>query len=71
MHVFNTPRKLGYLDRYWRVILCGSPLVETMFVWAKFNIEVCMVVCVVCLVAQLAARSPVNVSVKEGNFPVL
>ena len=52
---------------HWRVILCGSLLVVMVFVWAKLNVEVCPVVFLVCLVAQ----SPVNVSVKEGNFPVL
>jgi len=49
----------------------GSLLVVTVFVWAKFNVEVCLVVFLVCLVAQGAVRSTVNVSVKEGNFPVL
>ena len=42
-----------------------------MFVWAKLNIEVCLVVFLVRLVAQCAVLSAVNVSVKEGNFPVL
>ena len=56
---------------YWRVILCGSLLVGMVFVLAKFNVEVCLVVFLVCLVAQCAVRSAVNVSVKEGNFPVL
>jgi len=42
----------------------------TVFVWAKLNVGVCLVVFLVSLVAQWAVRSPVNVSVKEGNFPV-
>jgi len=48
----------------------GSLLVEPVFVWAKLNIEVCLVVFLVRLVAQLALRSSVNVSLKEGNFPL-
>jgi hypothetical protein len=66
-----TAHQLGYLYIYWIVILCGSLLVVTVFVWAKLNVEVCLVVFLVCLVAQRPVRSPVNVSVKEGNFPVL
>ena len=51
--------------------MVGSLLVVTVFVWAKLNIEVCLVVFLVHFVAQGAVRSTVNVSVKEGNFPVL
>ena len=51
--------------------MVGSLLVGTMFVWAKLNIEVCVVVFLVCLEAQGAVRSTVNVSVKEGKFPAL
>ena len=53
-----------------RVILCGSLLVVMVFVWASHNIEVCLFVFLVHLVAQCAVQSAVNVSVKEGNFPV-
>ena len=52
-------------------ILCVSLLVEMMFLWAKLNVEVCLVVFMLRLVAQCALRSPVTVIVKEGNFPVL
>jgi len=48
----KTAHKLGYLYIYWRDILCGSLLVETIFVWAKPNVGVCLVVFLVCLVAQ-------------------
>jgi len=41
-----------------------------VFVWVKVNLEVCFVVFLVSLVA-LSCQVPVNVSVKEGNFPVL
>ena len=51
--------------------MVGSLHVVTVFVWAKLNIEICVVVFLVHLVAQGADRSTVNVSVKEGNFPVL
>jgi hypothetical protein len=53
------------------IILCGRLLVGMVFVWAKVNVEVCLVVFLVCRVAQLDVRSPVNVIVEEGNFPVL
>ena len=49
----------------------GSLLVGTVFVWAKLNVHVCLVVFLVHLVAQGAVRSTVNVSVKEGKFPAL
>jgi len=49
----------------------GSLLVVTVFVWTKLDIDVCMVVFLVHLVAHGAVRSPVHVSVKYGNFPVL
>ena len=52
-------------------ILCVSLLVEMMFLWAKLNVEVCLVVFMLRLVAQCALRSPVTVSVKECYFPVL
>jgi hypothetical protein len=39
--------------------------------WANCKVEVCLVVFLVRLVAQSAVRSTVNVSVEEGNFPVL
>jgi len=48
----KTAHKLGYLYIYWSVILCGSLLVVTVFVWAKLNLEVCLVVFLVPLVAQ-------------------
>jgi len=48
----KTAHKLGYLYMYWRVILCGSLFVVTVFVWAKLNVEVCLFVFLVCLVAQ-------------------
>jgi len=67
----KTAHKLGYLHIYWRIILCGNLLVETIFVCAKTNLEVYLIVFLVCLMAQGAVRSPVNVSVKEGNFRVL
>ena len=51
--------------------MVGSLLVVMVFVWAKLNVEVCLVVFLVHLVAQEAVRSTVNVSVKEGNFSVL
>ena len=51
--------------------MLGGLLVVMMFVWAKLNVEVCLVVFLVRLVAQGAVRSTVNVSVKEGNFSVL
>jgi hypothetical protein len=63
----KTAHKLVYLYMYWRVIL----LVGTVFVWAKCNVEVCLVVFLVRLVAQWAVRSTVNFSVREGNFTVL
>ena len=70
MHVLRLPINWGnYI--YWRVILCGSLLGGMVFVWAIHNIEVGLVVFLVPLVAQCAVRSTVNVSVKEGNFPVL
>ena len=70
MHVLRLPINWGnYI--YRRVILCGSLLVVVVFVWAKFNIVFFLVVFLVHLVAQCAVRSAVNVSVKEGNFPVL
>jgi hypothetical protein len=37
---------------YWRVILCGSLLVAMVFLWAKFNVDVYLVVFLVLLVAQ-------------------
>jgi hypothetical protein len=37
---------------YWRVVLCGRLLVGMMFVWAKVNVEVCLVVFLVRIVAQ-------------------
>jgi hypothetical protein len=49
----------------------GSLLVGMVFVWARLNVEVCLVVFPLHLVAQCAVTSPVNVSVKEGNFSVL
>jgi hypothetical protein len=49
----------------------GILLVVTVFVWAKLNVEVCLVVFLVRLMAQCAVRSTVNISVIEGNFPVL
>jgi len=72
LHVLRLPINCGtstYTGDSYCVV--GSLLVETVFVWAKLNIEVCLVVFLVCLVAQLALWSSVNVSVKEGNFPVL
>jgi len=42
-----------------------------VFVWTKVNLEVCLGVFLINLVAQRAVRSTVNVSVKEVNFPVL
>ena len=42
-----------------------------VFVWTKVNVEFCLVVFLVSLVAQCTVRSAVNVSVEEGNFPVL
>ena len=56
---------------YWRVTLCGSLLVGMINVLAKINVEVCLVVFLVRLVSQCAARSTANVGVKEGNFPAL
>jgi hypothetical protein len=47
-----TSHKLGCLYIYWRVILCGSLLVVTVFVWAELNVEICLVVFLVCLVVQ-------------------
>jgi len=46
----KTAHMLGYLYMYWRVILCGSLLVVTVFVWAKLNVEDCLFVFLVCLV---------------------
>jgi hypothetical protein len=37
----------------------------------KLIVEVCLVVFLVSLVAQCTVKSPVNVIVKEGNFPLL
>jgi hypothetical protein len=70
MHVLRLPIHWGnYI--YWGVTLCGSLLVGMINVWAKINVEVCLVVFLVRLVAQCAVRSTANVGVKEGNFPVL
>jgi len=52
MCTFKTSHKLEYLYIYWRAILCCSLLVETIFVWAKFNVDVCLVVFLVRLVAE-------------------
>jgi hypothetical protein len=53
-------------------ILCVVVMLVVMvFVWAKLNVQVCLVMFLVHLVGQCAVRSTVNVSVKEGNFPVL
>ena len=49
----------------------GSLLAVMVFVWVKHNVEFCLVVFLVLLVAQCAVRSTVNVSVKEDNFHVL
>ena len=51
MHVLRLPINWGnYI--YGRVILCGSVLVVMVLVWAKHNVEVCLVVFLVPLVAQ-------------------
>jgi len=47
MHLFKTAHKL-----YWRDILCGSLPVGMVFVGAKVNVEVHLIVFLVCLVAQ-------------------
>jgi len=51
MHVLRLPTNWGdYI--YGGVVLCGSLLVVMVFVWATFNVEVCVVVFLVPLVAQ-------------------
>ena len=70
MHVLRLPIHWGnYI--YWGVTLCGSLLVGMINVWAKINVEVCLVVFLVRLVAQCAVSSTANVDVEETNFPVL
>jgi hypothetical protein len=48
----KTAHKLRYLYIYWTVILCGSLLVGMVFAWARCDVEGCVVVFVVRLVAQ-------------------
>jgi len=48
----KTAHKLWYLYIFWRDILHGRLLVRMVFVWGKVNLEVCLVVFLISLMAQ-------------------